>query len=236
MSILGKLTHSAHYENEIMMSDIVATSFTDTKVAFDDELLPTPRACPLVSQRYTAKYASGGRDYRNLFVSCSKESGEFRSRFLENGYRLYLFFVGPKIESRSARFPRYKLSTQIAEERITILKSTEANYAENDAERSIGLYEIQDSDFADGCYFLSKQPWSILLISIRQLSSALSIDELYRVVINKSNDKAAYYPSQLIDWRSLSSVLCPLGDIVVKTSGRFDDRKRTIAYIHKAQP
>jgi hypothetical protein len=216
-----------------MRPAIRVTSAVDDKFAVYEEPLPSVNGWHLVSQRYTANYASGRGNYQDLFVACSEESSEFRSKLLKSGYHLYMLFIGPKIVGRAERFPQYKLTSAIAAENITIIDAIEVSYPENDAERSLGLYEIEASDFAKSCYLLSKQAWSILLLSARPMDLVMDFEKIRRMVLDNSAGGATYYPSQSMDWRAFSKEFCPLGDIVVKTYGNFDDRERTVAYIQR---
>jgi hypothetical protein len=216
------------------MYDIKITSFVgDDQTTFDNELLPVVKGWRIFSHWYAAFCSSTGCPAEDLFAACCEQSREFRLELYKSGYRLYFLHVGPHHEDRSARVSTYKVSSVLVDENIKILDSIEIERPYKNRDRSIGLYEIGEADFVNGCHLQSVQTWSIMIFSTRHLISAMAIDEMYRA-IRADLESDLDCPLGSFDWRPLVTLLCPRGDVVVKTAGRFDDRDRIVAYLQKA--
>ena len=105
-------------------------------------------------------------------------------------------------------------------------------YEYPDGEKVAGLYAVTWTRFEKYCMFLFRNHWAIGILSNRdEFLSGNNVDVLY--------DAAKFCNRDLIsldiNWISILELSCPLGDIVVKTFGAYDDRERELNLIHAAK-
>ena len=98
-----------------------------------------------------------------------------------------------------------------------------------ESERRAGLFLIAEGKFCEACWFMTRNALSIAILSQREeFLCAQTLALAYEAAAFDDSGE----PDGRLNWSALSATFCPLGDVVVKTRGSFDDRERALNFIY----
>ncbi|MGJ4931479.1 hypothetical protein ACQR1I_30400 [Bradyrhizobium sp. HKCCYLS2038] len=125
--------------------------------------------------------------------------------------------------------PDYALANQLRDAHVLGPEALESVLSALGSERRVGLFSIVEDRLFEACLFMTRNALSIGVLSARaQFPSNETLASAYRAAA--FDDDGQRY--DWINWRALAASLCPLGDIVVKTRGAFDDPYRMVDLVY----
>jgi hypothetical protein len=184
----------------------------------------------LAMTQYLASASAAWTDYRALVNLCSDAARPLTESLFTHGCRAWLFLVGALLSTeRRKRYPDYSLASPARKGDLVGEVYLERTYHEREDRRTAGLYLLDPGKFSDACWFQTLNVWSALVLSTRaDMLSGGNLDMFYRAAAFDSTGT----PVTALNWLSLADAICPLGDIVVKTLGAFDDKERAIRFVY----
>ena len=212
---------------------------TVTQIDSLDEDIPERRlpeyiwASMLASIRISAVLMAGHSNYDAMVTSIYQKVMPLLDQVRSIGYTPYLFLVGPTLGiDRKSKIVNYSLARSLNKIGISTDVSVERLYEYPDGEKVVGLYAVTWTEFEKYCMFLFRNNCAIGILSNRdEFFSGNNVDVLYEAAKFRNHDLI----SLDINWINISQSSCPLGDIVVKTFGAYDDRERELNLIHDAK-
>jgi len=194
--------------------------------------LDNPGTSALSSLRFISNTRFGPSNQTELVKSCCSLVTNILIDLQNSGYSLWVLLIGPSLShERRARIPDYSLGRSLRKCDIVESAAKENTFLLGAEERMAGVYRLDFGKFEDICRFMTHNYWSISIFSNRT-----NFDHI-------DNLEAMYYAGgfdnvnkvTLINWWSLSHLLCPVGDIIIKMEGAFDDRDRIVNLIYSPQ-
>jgi len=188
----------------------------------------------LAAVEFVVEDPPSSTDYRGLVNACCDAASHGIHALFANGYRAWLLLFGPALSADEwKRFParRHGFGHLLREfDVFNDVMIEDDFFAPDHRDRTVGLYLVEPAKFADACWFQTVRETSTILVLSRR-------DEfLTKANLARLNDVigfgAGFSPSVSTKFGTLSAAVCPLGDIVVKTVGAFDDKDRGVTFIY----
>lgn len=151
---------------------------------------------------------------------------ELRAR----NYGSWLLMIGADMmpEQRS-RYPAYALASPARKRGLLEGQKAEQDFQQGGKIRAAGLYQVSPERFAEECKFLTQNSWTLGVLSNR--SDFLAVPGLaatYSAAGWNENGSLQLKTNFL----ELGALLGPMGDVIVKTDGAFDDKYRSVNLIY----
>jgi hypothetical protein len=213
------------------MPDVKVSRFAD--LASSDECclgLSPERGLKLAAVEYRAKIVPAPTEYRTMIDACCEAAKPLTDALFSENFKARLILVGAKrsLDMRQ-RLPNYSLAMPLERHQLLGAEAMENIFPLQELERTAGIYMIPEGKFCDACWFMTQNSWSIAIISRREeFWCAETLAQVYRAAA--FDDSAE--PVIQLNWPALSAAFCPMGDVVVKTIGAFDDKERAVNFIY----
>ena len=203
-----------------------------------DEDIPTRQiqnyrwASKLAAIRARAVLAADCYDYEAMIRSLCQEVLPIFHQLRDRGYNLCVFLIGPTLSAeRKSRIVNYSLSKSIRRVGIAPLLLREKVYEFQKGETAAGVYVIDWEDIETYCSFLFRNSSALgFAATAAAICSDQNVDALYKASKSYSRDLEGID----INWVTVSDSFCPLGYVILKPFGAFDDREREINLIYSA--
>ncbi|MBD3673949.1 MAG: hypothetical protein HUJ26_10540 [Planctomycetaceae bacterium] len=161
-------------------------------------------------------------------VSCAQEALSLIQAQVDRQYRMFLFVTsGPWQESN--RIVRYKKLWKLIPNISGSVKfSEEVEFKRDNKLMYAGLVEFIISDINSLVEIARTDISSAIICSHRdKIDSLASINNIFTHAFPTYKEK----PLTRVDWLALAIEVCPLGDILVRVNGTFDDRESAVDII-----
>ena len=168
--------------------------------------------------------------YGPLIENCCNALAPTLEELRARGYRSWLLMVGANMTlERRSRYPAYALSSPAKREGLLEGQNVEQNFQRDGNIRTAGLYEMRPEQFREECLFLQRNSWTLGILSNRPEFLAMpDLTAIYDAAGWNEDGSPAFKTNFL----QLSTLLGPLGDVIVKTDGAFDDRWRSVNLVY----
>jgi len=198
------------------MTDVTVQTITD--LLSEGEIPRAVAGGTLAVTKHVATATDWPIDYRGLVDACCKAARPLIDALFAKRCRAWLVLIGAPLDAeRKARFPNYALARSARRKNLVEDVVMERIFHFAMAERTVGLYLMQLDSFCDGCEFLTHNSWAHIIFSCRE--DFLSGTNLERIYQSGGPDNGMLFSQ--INWLTLSTAVCPLGDVVVRTDGAF---------------
>lgn len=130
---------------------------------------------------------------------------------------------------RRSRYPAYALAGPARRRGLLEGQSAEQDFHRNGKIRAAGLYEVPPERFVEECKFLTRNFWTLGVLSNR--SGFPTVPGLAAVhdAAGWNEDGSPHFKTNFLE---LGALLGPLGDVIVKTEGVFDDKHRSVNLVY----
>lgn len=210
------------------MTDVTVQMIAD--LSNEGENLRALGGIKLAATSYIATARTWPTDYRGLVDGCCTAARPVTEALFAEGYSVWLVLIGAALDAgRRSRLRNYALANPAIKDNLIEDVAMERVFHLTNAERTAGLYLMNAHKFRDGCQFLTHNLWAQIILSRRdEFLSEANLGLIYQSSVTDDNGIS----NPQINWQGLSVAVCPLGDIVVKTYGAFDDRWREIRFVY----
>jgi hypothetical protein len=170
-----------------------------------------------------------------MLRACCDAARSLVHSLLDRGYHPSCLLIGAIMDpERTTRFPNYSLSGPARRLGVIDEKIVERTFSidgADEVQRTAGIYLIDPSAFVAAAMYQTQHKLSLQIFSRRT-------DSLTRENLTTTYHAAAFddqgTPTYNLNWRVLAAAICPMGDIVVKTFGAFDDKFRSVSFVHSS--
>jgi hypothetical protein len=211
------------------MTDVTVQTVADLSEGKSPQALA---GATLAATKYSARATGWPTDYRGLVNACCDAARPLSDALFAKGCRAWLILIGAAFDAeRKSRFPNYALARPARERNLVEDIAMEKIFHLTKAERTAGIYLMNADRFCDGCEFLTRNLWAQIILSRQDdFLSETNLELIYQSGGFDDNGM----PDSQINWLALSAAVCPLGNVVVKTHGAFDDRWREVKLVYAA--
>jgi hypothetical protein len=173
---------------------------------------------------------SDNTSYEDMLNSCCEESKNIVNLLCNKGFRIWGLVIGPVLsKERMNKINNYSVFNPLNSRGLSGSINREKCYELPEGVRHAGVFEINTSKFFEACLFISQTVYSLIIISNRDdFILDKNIDRLFFYGAFDNNKVATNH----INWRAITVISCPHGDLVAKVSGAFDDEYRALNFIY----
>jgi hypothetical protein len=188
--------------------------------------VPALSAVTFIATKSGASY-----DLDELAVACGNEAMAFILNIVGDNYRAWLFVSdGPwKPATRVARHKKlWKNHADLVSSNGVLEVGEEAEMESGGLVRFAGLLEVTGEAFIKAIR-LVRTNWACAIIFSKRANfgSQASARSIFLSAFPKTNG----VQRASIDWMTLAMDICPLGDILIRVSGLFDDHEAAVDVI-----
>lgn len=212
------------------MNEVEVTRFATLPSDGADSFYPLGRpGHNLSAVQYKSHVLWGTREFEKAMLLCSTASRKTIDLMRNGGYNLWLFLFGAvRIKNRGQFETKSPPNMMLNKGGINESYSVEDIFVLPAGGRKVGIYLLDWDDYENLCLFLFKTPFALAILTQRvDFGSKENLDMLYEA----GGFDAEKSPINYVNWISISNNICELGDVVVKTTGSFDDRERSVEII-----
>lgn len=165
-----------------------------------------------------------------LMQKCCQAVSNKTDQLRAEGYRMWMFMAGASmLPEQRAKYPTYDLAMPARREALLGEVGRTSEFREHGRSRTAGLFSILDQRFCDACSFLSRNSWCMGVLSRRRnFADEPGLDGLFRT----AGFEADGVPHPQTNFLAAGTIVCPLGDVIVKTVGSFDDKDRGLMLVY----
>jgi len=173
---------------------------------------------------------AGLTDYFSLLSACLAALNPVLNRLRAREYDLSIFMVGGDMtQGRRAVIKSYDLAKPIRDHRIEINSKVEQDFVHHGKVQAAAIYTTNYDNLLNTCKFMTHYAPSIAILSQRpDFQFTPGLDKIYAVAGYGGETRPYHKPY----WLALEALLGPLGDVIVKTHGAFDDKYRQISLLY----
>ena len=165
-------------------------------------------------------------DYTSLLQACCDAIRPILDGLHNQGYSMWLFLAGAEMTpDRRASYPNYSLFSPAEKLGVEMGKLIEHEFKRDGKVRTAGLYQVRADQYVNACEFMTRNSWSLAILSQREdLATLDSLNAIYRVAaLDNSGEEM-----RSLDCVTASTLLAPLGDVVFRTLGSADAKYRSL--------
>ena len=186
-----------------------------------ETILHSPPSLAAIS--FVAKNEQSIGKLQDLCRACGIKAASFVSG-LSADYQCWLFVAdGPWREaSPVVRHRRlWKNHRSLSDSLVEGTRSAEVEIMIGNKVRYAGLAEVTP-ELTDQAFEIARTDRACAIIFSRRgdITNAFSVESIFRIAFPCVSGEGATH----VDWLALAVSLCPLGDILMRMSGQFDDR------------
>lgn len=168
------------------------------------------------------------RDMEELDQACARRVSEhlFSKNGIERRPKVWLFLAHTGWTRKSGAWITQEMSSFPSEWRVEQLPRAYEVLVESDKGiRFAGLAEVDAESFQTATRILRKHQSSCIIMSDRaDIASSSSIKLVFGAAFTAEDQNV----TRPLNWARLSLALCPLGDVLLRVSGSYDERMATL--------
>jgi hypothetical protein len=183
----------------------------------------------LAAIEYLFEAEPGWTDYKGMVAECCEAAEPLTHELFARNYKTWLLRIDLKRNlEMKRRWPNYTLANELERQQLLGPLRIENVFPLSESERRAGLFLIAEDKFCEACWFMTRNALSIAILSQREeFLCAETLTLAYKAAAFDQGGE----PNSWLNWSALSAAFCPLGDVIVKTCGAFDDRKRAVNFV-----
>ncbi len=206
-------------ENESLLFDHVRASHISDTIS------------PLAAITFSAEKSSPSIDLKELATACGSNAISLATSKEGKERRVWLF-VSQRPWQPANRIVRHrklwKDYRELIESGGIVNVSDEVEITSEDGIRFAGLLEVTGSSIETALQLVRTNPACAMICSKRKdIDSHVSIRSIFSFAFPKEDGIEQVH----VDWMTLALGLCPLGDVLIRVSGLFDDHEAAVDVI-----
>lgn len=186
---------------------------------------------PLAAITFSAEKSTMLEDLKDLASACGKDAVFLAKSKMGKEFRVWLF-VSQRPWQPANRIVRHrklwKDYRELIESGGIVNVSDEVEVSSEVGIRFSGVLEVTGSSIESALELVRTNPACAMICSKRQdIDSQVSVRSIFSFAFPKKDG----IEQVQVDWMTLALGLCPMGDVLIRVSGQFDDREAAVDVI-----